>query len=235
MYPILFTIYIDELLLRLKSQQLGFHIGHMCYADDVILIAPTLFSLRIMLDVCRQFSDDYDVKFNSSKSKLLVFGRSVDRLTVSPIKFMDNVIELVPHESHLGNMIGQNCNRIQLHTSINEFNAKVNMINSHFHYIHNDILYKLFKTYCMPLYGSQLWDHSNKEIRKLFDLPYITHCDLLLYICDDCPPNEQLYFRVISLCKRLANTDNNLSRICYAHAVSGSGSSVSNTISVISS
>ena len=69
----------------------------------------------------------------------------------------------------------------------------------------------------------------------MFDLPYRTHCDLLPYICDDCPPNEQLYFRVISLCKSLANTDNNLSRICYAQAVSGSGSSVSNTISVISS
>ena len=32
-----------------------------------------------------------------------------------------------------------------------------------------------------------------------------------------------------------ANTNNNLSRICYAQAVSGSGSCVSNTISVISS
>ena len=72
-------------------------------------------------------------------------------------------------------------------------------------------------------------------IRKLFDIPYRTHCDLLPYICDDCPPNEQLYFRVIYPCKSLANTDNNLPIICYAHAVSGSGSSVSNTISVISS
>ena len=91
------AIYIDELLLRLKSQHLGCHIGHMfcgafVYADDVILLAPTLFSLRIMFDVCRQFSDDYDVKFKSSKSKLLFFGRSVDRPTVSPIKCMDNVI-----------------------------------------------------------------------------------------------------------------------------------------------
>ena len=92
------AIYIDELLLRLKSQQLGCHnIGHMLcgafmYADDVILLAPTLLSLRIMLDVCRQFYDDYDVKFNSSKSRLLFFGRSVDRPTVSPIKCMDDVI-----------------------------------------------------------------------------------------------------------------------------------------------
>ena len=75
-------------------------------------------------------------------------------------------------------------------------------------------------------YGSQLLEINKfyvswrKDIRKL---PYRTHCDLLPYICDDCPPNEQLYFRIISLCKSLANTDNNLSRICYAHAVSGSG------------
>ena len=96
---------------------------------------------------------------------------------------------LVPHEKYLNNMIGQNCNIIQLHNNygINEFNVKVNMINSHFHFVHNDILYKLFKIYCMPRYVSQLLDKEinkfyvswRKAIRKLFDLPYITHCDLL--------------------------------------------------------
>ena len=91
------------------------------------------------------------MKLNSSKSKVLFFGRSFDRPSVSPIKFIDNVMELVSHETHLGNMIGQNCNIIQLHYGINEFNVKVNMINSHFHYVNNDILYKLLKIYCMPL------------------------------------------------------------------------------------
>ena len=32
---------------------------------------------------------------------------------------MDNIIELVPHDNQLGNVIGQNCNRVQLHNSIN--------------------------------------------------------------------------------------------------------------------
>ena len=35
----------------------------------------------------------------------------------------------------------------------------------------------------------KLYTSWRKAIRKLFDLPYITHCDLLPYICDDCPPN----------------------------------------------
>ena len=62
-----------------------------------------------------------------------------------------------------------------------------------------------------------------------------THCDLLPYICDDYSPNIQLYFRIISLCKSLVNSANTISRLCYAQAVSGSGSSVSNSMSVISS
>lgn len=104
MSPILFTIYIDELLNRLRSEQLGCHIGHIFsgalgYADDVILLAPTLFSLRRMLDVCKQFADEYDVLFNSSKSKLMFFCSSTDRPEVSPIKLMANVIELVSHDS----------------------------------------------------------------------------------------------------------------------------------------
>ena len=40
-------------------------------------------------------------------------------------------------------------------------------------------------------FGSNILYHN---IRKLFDLPYRTHCDLLPYICDDCPPNEQFLF-----------------------------------------
>ena len=158
MSPILFTIYIDELLNRLRVEKLGCHIGHIFsgalgYADDVILLAPTLFSVRKMLDVCKQFADEYDVLFNSSKSKLMFFGSSSDRPEVTPILFMDNVIELVSHEKHLGDVIGQNCTKIQIHGSINEFNGKTNMINAHFHHIQFDSLYQLFKTYCMPLYG----------------------------------------------------------------------------------
>jgi hypothetical protein len=75
---------------------------HWGYADDVILLAPTLFNVRKMLDVCKQFADEYDVLFNPSKSKLMFFGSSSNRPEISPIVLMDNVIELVSHEKHLG-------------------------------------------------------------------------------------------------------------------------------------
>ena len=67
--PILFTIYVDELLTRLRDAHLGCRIGSLfCgalgYADDVVILAPALYSLRAMLDICSQFAECYDVKFN---------------------------------------------------------------------------------------------------------------------------------------------------------------------------
>ena len=83
--PILFTIYVDELLTRLRDGHLGHHIGSLFsraleYAADVVILAPTLYSLMAMLDICSQFAESYDVKFNSTKGKLVYFG--------DPLKFL---------------------------------------------------------------------------------------------------------------------------------------------------
>ena len=56
--PILFNLYIDELLERLKKSGFGCHIGSMfmgafCYADDCTLLAPSITSLKIMLKVVK--------------------------------------------------------------------------------------------------------------------------------------------------------------------------------------
>ena len=51
--PILFTIYLDKLIVRLSKLGVGCHfgrhfIGCLCYADDIALIAPSPSSLRIL-------------------------------------------------------------------------------------------------------------------------------------------------------------------------------------------
>ena len=70
--PILFNVYMDELLLRLKESGVGCYIGNIfCgalgYADDVTLLAPTLYSMKRMLDICKKFGDEFNVIFNPEK------------------------------------------------------------------------------------------------------------------------------------------------------------------------
>jgi len=76
--PILFCIYMDELLFKLKVSNVGRYIGNVFfvdlgYADDVCLLSPNRGSMSIMIKSCEDFSKEYDVMFNSSKSHLIIY------------------------------------------------------------------------------------------------------------------------------------------------------------------
>jgi hypothetical protein len=77
--PILFSLYICELVEKLSKTEMGCHMGHIfmgafAYADDVILLSPTLGALKKTLKVCNAYSVEFKIKFNEAKCKLLIFG-----------------------------------------------------------------------------------------------------------------------------------------------------------------
>jgi len=86
--------------------------GALGYADDI-----TFSGLKNIFHLCHQFAEAYDVMFNSSKNKLLFIGRSDSRsyVHVPHVEFNGSIIELVKHDKHLGNIIGQNCSMHQVH------------------------------------------------------------------------------------------------------------------------
>ena len=76
--PILFCVYLDNLILSLVNSGVGCYMGHIClsvlaYADDVVILAPTASAMRKLLAICDGFANEYDVKFNASKSKCILF------------------------------------------------------------------------------------------------------------------------------------------------------------------
>jgi len=75
--PILFCIYIDDLLLRLLLSGVGCYIsmsfvGALAYADDIVLIAPTHNATHKLLAICDDFAGQY--MLNAEKSKFLVIA-----------------------------------------------------------------------------------------------------------------------------------------------------------------
>ncbi len=83
----------------------------------------------------------------------MFFGPKVSEPKV-PVSFMGAPIELVTHDKHLGNIVGQNSNKILVDDAINVFHSKVNMVASHFNHVQYDSMYHIFKTYCIPVNGS---------------------------------------------------------------------------------
>jgi len=77
--PLFFAIFIDQLVDRVKSVNAGCYISTVCcsiflYADDILLIAPTVSGLQAILTVCERELIDIDMRINVVKSKCIRFG-----------------------------------------------------------------------------------------------------------------------------------------------------------------
>ena len=78
--PVLFSVYVDGLLCKLRDSGVGCHlgckfVGCVCYADDLALLAPSLSALRIMLKICENFARDHGLRYNAAKTQLIRFSK----------------------------------------------------------------------------------------------------------------------------------------------------------------
>ena len=78
--PVLFCLYVNELLLMLQKSGTGCYIGpYFCgclgYADDIILLNPSVNGTRSMLRICESFAIKHSILFNSKKSHIIIFHK----------------------------------------------------------------------------------------------------------------------------------------------------------------
>jgi len=74
--PLLFDVYMDALINRLRNAGIGCKmaqqfVGCVLYADDILLLAHSLNAVRQMLRICDESATEFDMKFNSSKSVVM--------------------------------------------------------------------------------------------------------------------------------------------------------------------
>ena len=86
--PILFGVYVDDLLRILSKANVGcfigsFFVGVFAYADDIVLLAHTASAMRRMLQMCEEYASDLSVLFNASKSKCIICDSSEMQTPVS--------------------------------------------------------------------------------------------------------------------------------------------------------
>jgi len=120
--PLLFCVYIDDLLLTLAKSGVGCYLGRtfvgaLAYADDVVLVCPTPSAMHKLLLLCEDFASEYDIQFNPKKSKLLICSPRRRNKLSSQFMSRDcmlsiggNLIEQVHSFSHLGHIITADLN-----------------------------------------------------------------------------------------------------------------------------
>ena len=136
-----------------------------------------------MIGICEDYAQEFHILFNPSKSKLMYYNVSHDNLHV---KLCNQDVHIVSKEIYLGNYVSENIYDRAIKQTVCAFNAKSNQIISDFSMLDCFSLHKLHTTYCMSLYGCEIWNYNSRYIsvmfiawrkmmRKLFKLPNRTH------------------------------------------------------------
>ena len=243
--PILLCVYMDELLYRFRLSGFGSHVGNIYipaigYTDDVALLAPTISSLKLLLNVVNSFGNEYCVRINPDKSKLLVFGKSYN----SDINNVSNnsVIPSSLQTDHLGHVVP-----VIGHEDINSlcnFMLRMNFLLSNFKHCSHNVKYRLVKSYCMAFYGYVLLDLSSKNINKLYvtwrkcirkflDIPYQTHSRYISFIFDDVPIKAQLHKRSVKFLSNIMLSENHVVQLCGKLMSNGNQSAVSKSFNCL--
>jgi hypothetical protein len=117
--PVLFSVYLDDLLAELRKLQLGCHIGGwwfgaLGYADDLILLAPNREVLQSMVLVCERYGVEHNLVFSTdpvprlSKTKCMYFcGRNGNVKYPAPVQLDGKPLPWVDHAVHLGHVLHQ--------------------------------------------------------------------------------------------------------------------------------
>ena len=224
--PILYTIYADELLIRLSRTGMGCHVGHMfagalCYADDMVLLCPSIKGLQMMINICRDFGVEYDVKYNDKKTVCMCFdnGKNMEDFKVL---LNEKVLQCVESTKHLGITVTYNLSdSLEIRRKRGDFIGRVNGTLTKYRMLGSEAKTKLFNSYCTHMYGTETWNFRearftnvltswNIAVRTIWDLPHRAHRRYLAGLngAHGKSIEQEIYARATMLYKKMENSEN---------------------------
>ena len=190
--PILFKIYIDDIIKNITKLGIGCRLGLatvniIAYADDIVLLASSKECLDILYTKFCQDIKKLDLKINVNKSKIVIFHQGKIRNNLSHICLDETLFQIENQYKYLGNIITYNLeDETDVLYKLNSFYSSFNSIIRTFKGVNLETLLYLFKSFCLPQYGLALWTSQNiyyKQSFKSFEVAYNNAIKNIL----DCP------------------------------------------------
>jgi len=121
----------------------------------------------------------------------------------------NNLIEYVDSFEHLGHVItNQLTDNADILKRRSDFVGKSNKVLCLFSKLSSLTKYRLVHLYCISLYGSELWLLSNdlcvlwrKSLRRIWGLPFNSHCKLLPLLSQCLPLFDDICIRSLNVIK----------------------------------
>ena len=173
--PYLFNIYIDDLSVNLNACRVGCCVGneiinHLMYADDLVIMAPSVAGLSKLLSICELFAASHDMIFNQKKSASAYFISKTLKGSHLPNVYLNGeVILQVDSVKYLGHHISNDLHDdLDIRRQCRAINVRGNILFRKFHMCSVSVKLKLFNSYCASMYTPHLWwNYKKMSICKL--------------------------------------------------------------------
>ena len=207
---LIFCVYMDDLRNKLNNVNAGCTIGsslinHLMYADDLVLMAPSSVGLSLLLSVCSEYGIEHDIKYNSTKSNVMIFScKKLKDIHIPIVLLNGETLPRVSKYNYLGHIITEDlCDNDDISGQYKIIYAQGNALIRKFYLCTESVKCTLFKLYCTSLYACQLCCCCRaKSMRKLC----AAYNNVFRFLCNkprDCDASYMFVSRGLLTCKLL--------------------------------
>ena len=172
--PLIYNIYTDELNMKLNDCKVGCQMGgifinHLSYADDMILLAPSVKALQLLVNTCYAYSVEHDILYNATKTVCMVFRPPWLRnnFVYPSVMLNERNLEYVVQYNYLGHKLCTDLNDdVDVGEQLRKLYTVGNVLIRKFKFCYDNVKCELFRAYCSTIYCSSLWCRFKKASMK---------------------------------------------------------------------
>ena len=160
----MYNVYTDDLNHHLQATGVGCYVGgawvnSLSYADDMVLLAPTVTALQTLFEVCLAYAGPHAIVYNTTKTLcILVRPKQSQGLFSTRVRLGNEELSFVEEFRYLGQFITADCrDDNDIKKQFRRQNAVGNMLVRKFSFALIEAKIQLFKSYCYPIYRCAGW------------------------------------------------------------------------------
>ncbi|CAH2100477.1 unnamed protein product [Euphydryas editha] len=173
--PRLFNLFVNQLIEGLGRAGVGcsvdgVFINNISYADDMVLLSPSVGGLRKLLKICEEYAERNGLRYNAKKSEFLVFRGKNKPTTFQPIiQLCGSPLKQVAEFKYLGHIVNERLiDDDDIERERRALSVRGNMLARRFARCNREVKLTLFRAYCQTFYTCSLWaDYTQRTFRTL--------------------------------------------------------------------
>ncbi|XP_063367137.1 uncharacterized protein LOC134655628 [Cydia amplana] len=139
----------------------------------MVLLSPSVSALKMLLAICERFSVAHGLKYNVTKSELLVFKSGTKTYTIPPITLSRSPLQTVQEFKYLSHWVTDTLkDDVDLERERRALSIRGNMLARRFARCSHEVKIALFKTYCQMMYTCSLWSNYTEKAFSALRVQY---------------------------------------------------------------